>query len=181
METWKPVVGWEDSYEVSDQGRVRRSCGGRATFVGRIQKPTLSRKGYPIANLNRDGRRQIIPVHKLVALAFIGPRPAGKEINHLDGNKTNNALPNLEFVTPSENMRHSYRVLGRRVGARYGSEHVSSKLKEEQVLEIVRRYKGGERQHAIAACFGVHQVLVSQIVSGKAWSWLTGIAIVKPE
>ena len=118
METWKPVIGWEDSYEVSDEGRVRRSCEGRATFIGRIQKPTLNRKGYPIANLNRDGRRQIIPVHKLVATAFIGPRPAGKEINHRDGNKTNNALPNLEYVTPSENMRHSYRVLGRKVAPR---------------------------------------------------------------
>jgi hypothetical protein len=136
----------------------------------------LSAKGYPIANLSRDGRRQTIPVHRLVAAAFLGPCPAKQEVNHWDGNKTNNALFNLEYVTPSENMRHSYRVLGRKVAPRsYGSAHVSSKLKEDQVLEIVRRYKGGERQHALAACFSVTQTLVSQIVLGKAWSWLTGI------
>jgi hypothetical protein len=136
----------------------------------------LNRKGYPTANLRRDAKRQTIPVHKLVATAFIGPRPAGKEINHRDGNKANNALPNLEYLTPSENMRHSYRVLGRKVAPRrYGSAHVGSILKEEQVLEILQRSAGGETQVAIAACFGVTQTLISQIVLGKAWSWLTGI------
>ena len=168
METWKPVVGWEDRHEVSDQGRVRR-------LSGLVLRPSLNRDGYPRLRLKRDDVDRSVLVHRLVAAAFLGPCPAGKEVNHKDGNKANSALMNLEYVTPSENKLHSYRVLGRKAAPNYGSANGYSKLKEEQVLEIVRRYRGGENGKALAAHFGVTQPLVSMIVLGKKWSWLTGI------
>jgi len=158
METWKPVVGWEDSYEVSDQGRVRRS--------GSSSIRKLSSKGpvYPLVRLWRGGKGKTVAVHRLVATAFLGPCPVGHDVNHKDGNKTNAALSNLEYLTRSENIEHSYRVLGQ-----------VSKLQKEQVLEIVRRHKGGETGRALAACFGVTAAQVSQIISGRQWGWLTDV------
>jgi len=158
METWKPVVGWEDSYEVSDQGRVRNS------HSGGIRKLSSKVPVYPLIRLWRGGKGKTVAVHRLVATAFLGPCPAGYDVNHKDGDKTNAALANLEYLTRSENIEHSYRVLGQ-----------TSKLQKEQVLEIVRRHKGGETGRALAACFGVTAAQVSQIISGRQWGWLTDV------
>jgi hypothetical protein len=173
METWKPIVGWEDIFEVSDQGRVRRLCGAHGTVAGRIRKTPLSSWGYPRVNLQQNGRMQGIQVHRAVAAAFLGPCPAGKEVNHIDGNPANAALTNLEYVTSSENRLHSYRVLGRQPCR--GAAQGSAKLSEEQVLEIVKRHKGGEQQITLAAHFGVTPPTINAIVVGRKWSWLTGI------
>jgi hypothetical protein len=140
-----------------------------------MRKTPLNSEGYLHVQLWWKGRRQGFKVHRLVAAAFLGPCPAGKECNHKDGNRTNAALSNLEYVTQSENTLHSYRVLGRKPAPSYGEEHGRAKLKEEQVFEIIRRYKGGERQTALASHYDVSQTLVSQIVSGQTWGWLTGI------
>jgi hypothetical protein len=176
METWKPIVGWEARYEISDLGRVRRSSRGSGTFIGRIRKTPPNHKGYPTVHLIRDDGSKTTPVvHRLVTAAFLGPCPTGKEVNHKDGDKTNNALSNLEYVSASENLTHSYRVLGRKAAPKYGSAYALSKLKEEQVLEIVERLKGGETQQSLAYYFGVTQTLISTIKLGKSWSHLTGI------
>jgi hypothetical protein len=95
-ETWKPVVGYEGLYEVSDRGRVRT--------VPRILKPGTLNHGHLHVNLwiNRKGKTRT--VHRLVAAAFIGPCPDGQEVRHLDGNPTNNAVENLKYGTRSENL-----------------------------------------------------------------------------
>jgi hypothetical protein len=174
METWKPVVGWEDRYEVSDQGRVRRSCRGKSTFIGRIAKASLNSHGYPYVCLLREKRKHTLVVHKLVAIAFLGPYPAKKEVNHKDGDRTNAVLSNLEYVTRSGNNLHAYRVLGRKA-AIDSAIKAHSKLKDEQVLEIVQRLKGGETGRALAASFSVDPTQISRIKLGKTWSHLTGI------
>jgi hypothetical protein len=76
------------------------------------------RKGFPSARAylrihvkDSESRRKVLrDIHDLVALAFLGPRPAGMVINHIDGNKTNNVPSNLEYVTQKENIAHSYRT-----------------------------------------------------------------------
>lgn len=109
MTTWKPVVGFT-AYEVSDEGDVRRSAPGRRTFVGKVLKPQLAGSGYRFVCLVKGGKSSQRYVHRLVAAAFIGEAPADHEVNHRDGDKSNNHLDNLEYVTRSENCRHAVRL-----------------------------------------------------------------------
>ncbi len=98
-EIWKPCVGFENFYEVSDLGRVRRT--GKDVLAFKKHSG-----GYVMVclHVNRPAYRT---VHSLVCEAFIGPRPEGAEINHRDANKQNNYPSNLEYVTHAENMRHA--------------------------------------------------------------------------
>lgn len=105
-ETWVPVSGYLDHYEVSDLGHVRslthRDRLGRLR-KGRILKPGHVPFGYPFVNLSVDGKRWQVMVHKLVAREFLGPMPAGMETRHLDGNVLNSAASNLAYGTRAEN------------------------------------------------------------------------------
>jgi len=109
LEKWKPVVGIA-GYEVSDQGRVR---GPRRI----LKLLAYSRRGTPYlwAVMRLRGKNRRAHVGRLVAEAFISPRPEGMQVNHKDGNKKNNTPANLEWVTPKENVRHSFEIGLRRV------------------------------------------------------------------
>lgn len=111
---WKPVVGFEDRYEVSNDGRVR-SIDMHLTGKGGVQrlrkgKARLSRRnnrGYETIGLCRDNKCVTLLVHRLVAQAFIS-NPYGKpQVNHIDGDLGNNCADNLEWVTDNENKAHS--------------------------------------------------------------------------
>jgi NUMOD4 motif/HNH endonuclease len=108
QESWRPVVGYEGLYEVSDHGQVRRVAPARAATVGYILKPNTDHNGYPRVRLApAPGQHRLIRVHRLVALAFIGPPPQAHLVNHKDGNKANNHVSNLEWTTYSGNARHA--------------------------------------------------------------------------
>jgi hypothetical protein len=120
IEQWLPVVGFEGSYEVSDLGRIRsvdrvidaahgawRQPGlvvmGKRRLKGKIIRPGRAASGH--LNNTQIGKG----VHVIVAEAFIGPRPAGMETRHIDGDPSNNRLENLEYGTRSENAEDSKR------------------------------------------------------------------------
>ena len=119
QEIWKPVVGYEDRYEVSNWGNVRSisrsqlvTCSNRTyaqSYAGRLLSCTpASQSGYLMVWLQVAPKPKNATVHRLVAQAFI-PNPENKsQVNHKDGNKHNNYVENLEWVTPSENVRHAY-------------------------------------------------------------------------
>lgn len=122
MENWKSVPGFEGSHEVSDLGRVR-SVDRKALvngankkhlrfYKGRMLKPYEFPNGYMGITLELRGKGFL--VHRLVAQAFV---PNGKhkpQVNHKDGDRKNNAASNLEWVTCSENNKHSYEKLNRK-------------------------------------------------------------------
>lgn len=107
-EIWKPVCNkYRDYYEVSNLGEVRRSVGGRGTTKGKILKASNNEFGYLVVTLSKLGVLSTFFVHVLVANAFLGPCPKGKEVNHKDLNKTNNKQSNLEYLTRFWNMQHA--------------------------------------------------------------------------
>lgn len=113
QEEWRPVVGYEGSYEVSDHGRVR-SLDRFVRSTSRRGKPYLmacrGKVLRPAANKTRSGHLHVIlvgrtrTIHTLVAEAFLGPRPVGMEVRHLDDHPSNNNLSNLAYGTQSENV-----------------------------------------------------------------------------
>lgn len=112
-ENWKPVVGYEGLYEVSDFGRVRNVADRIGTFIGKILKPatTDGSKRFVLCN---HGKTQNVRCHKLVMAAFVGPRPEGLQVKHIDGDKGNNLLGNLEYAKQPRNDYYLRSVAARR-------------------------------------------------------------------
>ena len=114
-EIWKPIREYDGIYEVSNRGRVRslpRYVGGRGGSLrpipGRLRKQTKTKCGYLLTGLCVDGKISQKTTHRLVAIAFL-EKPEGKDyVNHIDGDKTNNHVNNLEWCTPSDNAIHAY-------------------------------------------------------------------------
>jgi hypothetical protein len=98
---WKPVVGYEGLYEVSQNGDIRNSR------KNKILKPILTPRGYYRISLYKGGGK-IFFVHRLVAMAFIDNTLNKKEVNHINGNKIDNNVNNLEWCTRKENSKHSW-------------------------------------------------------------------------
>ena len=171
-EEWSPTVEFSEWYDISNLGRVRRSHPGIHTFDGKIIKPSINPGGYEIIGLSMGDGRIYRSVHSLVATAFIGPYPEGKEINHIDGVKTNNNAGNLEYVTKSENQLHAY-DMGLSTPLR-GESHNMAKLSEKYVLEIIGLLDEGVlTQTEIAEMYGVVPGSISNINCGKTWQDLT--------
>ena len=112
VENWRPVVGSEDQYEVSDLGRVRSTprltaSGAPDKRLGGVLKPTTLKSGHQQVSLGRRGSARY--VHRLVLEAFVGPCPEGYVTCHYDDNPANNALSNLRWGARSENSRDAVR------------------------------------------------------------------------
>lgn len=139
-EVWKTIAE-KPLYSVSNLGRIRRDVPSR-THPSGILKPGF-RKGYAFVTFYAAGIQYKKQVHTLVAEAFIGPRPDGHQINHKNGVKHDNRSDNLEWITASQNIRHSFSVLGKQ--APMGETNGMAKLTDEQVRTI-RKHPGTLRE-----------------------------------
>ena len=101
MEIWKEIPFTNGEYMVSNHGKVK------TTKTGRILKPIIDPRGYERVCLFRSERKKRYKVHRLVATVFIDNSDNKPQVNHKDGNKRNNSVENLEWVTNDENMHHS--------------------------------------------------------------------------
>ena len=185
-ETWRPVVGYEGMYEVSDLGRVRSLPTGKGKRpCVRLLRGRPIRHGYLSVALYRgDGIQHCVTVHRLVAEAFVPRLDASfKEINHLDAVKTNNSASNLEWCDHTRNMRHAEemgrmnRATGDRNGLRAHPESVSrgerngwARLTEEDIRDIRMALASGEQGNVIAARFGCSAAHISRIGKRMCWS-----------
>lgn len=159
-EKWAPVKGFEDRYKVSTSGRVYSHK--RKMFL----KSTSKR--YPKVVLHKKGKLYNFLVHRLVANAFI-PNPQNKkQINHINGNKHDNRVENLEWCTQSENMLHAF-SLGLEK-PRQGEEHHNARLTEKEVIEI---FKSKEGTNKLAARYSIAATAVSKIRKRQRWKHLT--------
>jgi len=168
-EVWKPFPGFEKTHAVSSHGRVRRSTPGTKYPCGYVYNPKPGRKGYIRIHLRTNGKNKSIAVHRAVLAAFVGPCPDGYVCNHKNGDKSDNRLENLEWVTQKQNVRHAIHELGVHF-IPHGEEHGESKLTREEVREIRRLYDTGEYRYVdLAKMYDVSFPLIGYIVRREAW------------
>jgi hypothetical protein len=169
-EEWRSVPGYEARYQVSSLGNVRSIGVGGNGKQGRILKPMASTRfgqTYQQVAFYRNGVRHYFKVHHLVLLAFVGPRQPGYEVNHIDGDGSNNRRDNLEYVTRSENLKHAYQngLMNTR-----GDRNPAAILTWTQVEEIRHRFRSGESTgRALAREFKVSPSTISFVVTGGTW------------
>ena len=107
-EIWKPIDGFE-AYQVSSLGKVRskdryaNSGIGIRLYKGKVLKQGMDRVGYLHVVLSKDNKQKIFLVHRLVYEAFNGKIPEGMQVNHIDENKSNNSIENINLMTPKQN------------------------------------------------------------------------------
>lgn len=172
-EIWKDAVGWEGEYEVSNIGRVR----SKSRYVkqnywreGKILITCISKLGYEQVPLRTKRMSKNTSIHRLVAQAFI-PNPENKpEVNHLDNNRSNNKVENLEWVTKSENLQYSYKTKGRdNVNYMKGEQVKAAKLKEKDIIEIRKMYAENIKIKEISEIYKVGISAIHNIITRKRW------------
>ena len=178
-EIWLPIKGYENYYEVSTLGRVRaldiyvRNDGNFAGgFIKnrKVRDQQTNKYGYKTIKLCKHGKCQRYLVHRLVAKAFIPTQNYNYQINHIDGDKTNNTITNLEWVTPAQNMKHAWETGLINSEHSKGSNHANSKLTEKDVIEI--RKLAAEKQltrQQICDKFGISISTYKGIVTKRSW------------
>ena len=167
-EVWKDIAGYEGAYQISNLGRVKSlpRQGTRSTKE-KIRAISLTHDGYERIRLIFKGKDETKRVHRLVAEAFI-PNPEKKEtVNHIDGNKLNNSVSNLEWTDRHEQMHHAYKNnLKKPMG---GSSNGNAKLTQEQVEAIRKEYIPYSKEHGTVALgkkYGVNNSTIGNVVRG---------------
>jgi len=176
-------IEWRDipscsGYQASSDGQIRSverrivfRDGRSRVFPGKVLAQSNHTAGY----------RQVLPgkyngtktVHILILEAFTGYRPEGMWVNHKDGNKHNNKLENLEWVSASDNMRHAVATgLTPKPPLKRGTDQHLNKLAENQVREIRKRYANGEGIAKMAREYKVGESTVRHVIQRTSWAWL---------
>lgn len=184
-EQWRFIKGFEYRYSVSTLGRVRaetRICFnnryGYYTLKPKLLKPCLNNKSYLTVTLAKNGRSFPRLVHRLVAEAFLLNPDNKPQINHIDGDRTNNNVDNLEWCSQSENNLHSYKELGRiKIGLKGKKSTLSKIVLQIKDNNIIAEFYGtyeAERKTGIA------RQSIGKVANGKLkqaggyrWIWKT--------
>lgn len=166
MET-RPIPDWP-RYVCDREGNVF-SLKAKSGAV-RPMKARLSNSGYMFVHLRKPGKDGGQFVHRLVLRAWTGDSPDKPDVNHKNGDRLDNRLENLEWVTPKENQQHSIHVLGNKLGKpHYGTANSSAKLTPEMVRQMRDLYTSGVTSVRLGEMFGVSQPAAHAAVVGKTW------------
>ena len=176
MEEWLPVVGHEGYYSVSTLGRVRRDAPtkyrGGISYPGRVLRTYQTQYNgnkYRIVSLCTGKGWRIGKVHRMVAIAFLGPPQLGMCVNHKNGDKGDNRVQNLEWITLVENCRHAVAI----GSTLHGEKNKMAKLSASQVRTIRQLYGIGDTtQRALAKTFCTSQACIWSIIHWRTWKRL---------
>ena len=139
--------------------------------LNRPRKLFKNNSGYlMVTDRDRDAKTKNYYVHRIVAEAFIGEIPKGMAVNHIDGDKTNNHIRNLEIITYSENIRHAD-ANGLRECAK-GEDNGSSKLSNIEAEELIIDIKNGAKNKDLAVKYNLHPQYISLIRHRRRWGWM---------
>ena len=161
-ELWKPIEQFL-YLEVSSKGRVKKLA--HKNKKERIQSEfAKDRDGYCRCTVYKlDGTYTSIPVHRLVAMAFL-PNPGNKsQVNHKDGNRTNNCVDNLEWVTPKENVRHSYLYGNRKICKQVSRNTILTDFQINEIDNLRNYYTVNQ----IAKLFNIEYQSLKNIIHKK--------------
>ncbi len=173
QEIWKDVVGYEGLYQASNLGNIRsltrftkdKRYDVKKTLKGKLLKLTKREDGYLIITFRKNKTAKKFRVHRLICETFIENIENKPCVNHINGNKTDNSIKNLEWCTYKENMIHAFET-----GlSPSGEKHYISKLNNEQVLEIKQILKKDYILKDIAKKYNVTHTCIIQIRKGKSW------------
>jgi hypothetical protein len=166
MEVWKRIPNFS-RYEASSEGRLR-SLNYKNSGKVKVLKPAETGGYLKTMLLSDNGKYRSRYVHVFVCTAFKGKKPEALEINHIDGNKLNNAVVNLEYITKSENIKHAYR-LGL-IEPKVGSKNGMAKLTEQDVAEI-REYVTNKGRYygrkALSDKYNVSECTIKEVVNRR--------------
>jgi hypothetical protein len=159
-ELWRNIDGYKGVYQVSSFGRIR----SYKYNLPRILKPRVNKKGYKYINLCLDGKYKSLSVHRLVAKTFIAK--SDLTVNHKNGNKLNNCVDNLEFITITENLKHAKEnnLLAK------GENNGRSKLKKRDVDLIRFKHKNNKSIRCLSKEFGVSRSVIGKIINKLNWN-----------
>jgi hypothetical protein len=165
-ERWRAAHGFP-AYEVSNLGRVRRAAreGTKRHLPAKIMRPA-GRHYLHLDLRDTAGIKRTVDVHRLVLEAFRGPRPPGRVSNHRDGNKKNNRVGNLEWITRSGNAQHALQVLG--FQPRHGDEHPHVRHSDADVAKAREMRRQGALIREIAERFGTSTGWASDVVNHRS-------------
>lgn len=173
QEEWRPVVGREGLFEVSDQGRVRALpyemrhwCGRAIPKPGGIVSQSRHSGGYSVVSL-RDNRKHY--VHKLVMAAFVGEPEGRIDVNHINGDKSDNRLSNLEYCDRLHNVRHAI-ATGLQDNA--GEGNGMNKYSADAIRRAHQMVRSGTSTAEAARVTGVSESVINQVFSGRLWKCL---------
>lgn len=166
---WKPIQECNGVYAASNTGRIKRIVRGsrQLRLSGKPLRPVKLADGYLRLCLHYEGRQYNRLVHVLIVEAFLGPRPSGYQVNHKNGNKADNRIHNLEYVTPSENTQHAHDT---GLAKRYiGESNGRCVLTAQQVINIRVRRAKGELGVVLAAEYGVTAGTICAVYRRRNW------------
>jgi hypothetical protein len=167
----RPIPGYEGRYEMDRDGNVYALFPFKGQPSGRKMNTFRDSLGYVKLSLTHNGQMKQHTVHRLLMLTWCPIENAHeREVNHIDGNKGNNDLSNLEWVTRRENMLHAHFVIKSWTHSQVKGEQINTaKLTEDKVREIRRLFKDGQTFQDLAVKFGVTPSNISYIVRGLTW------------
>lgn len=180
QEIWKQVKN-SKFYAVSNAGKIKRLahkkwCKVNNSYSNFKEKELIidynNTKKYGRINIYfEDGSNKICGIHRLVAETFIPNPKELEQVNHIDGDKTNNHYSNLEWCNQSQNMRHRIDTLNIK-NWKKGEDCHWKKLTEEQVKEIPNLLANGFKKNKIAKMFNVCPTTITELTKGRSWKHL---------
>lgn len=179
VEEWRDVIGYEDLYKISNKGIIIRKefsiinkCNQKRTYSEKIIKPSINSSGYKKVVLRKNGVGSNEYLHRLLAIHFLPNPQKLPNVNHIDGNKLNCNLSNLEWCTISENSQHAFDNNLRYVTGynKVVQGQNQRRFSEDDVLEIKQYYKDGWTQKEIADYMGCYDSTINNIINGKHYN-----------
>lgn len=164
MKEWRAIPGYP-RYEVSSDGQVSSSKYREV----RILKPATDRGGYKFISLPKDGKGKRYSIHRLVMLAFHGE--SDMHVDHINGNKTDNSLGNLRYMTNSD---HKSMHAQKNPSVGRGESHIKAKLTKAEVVAIRNERAAGATTVALAKKYRVSRVHCGRIAAGVLWAEVGG-------
>ena len=165
---WKDIERFNGNYAVSDEGYIKNNK------TGVVFRNQTNRKGYSVVTIKpygRLGKSYNLRVHREVAIAFIPTDNILLQVNHIDGDKSNNRINNLEWCSVKENIEHSFKHDLQ--SSRKGTHNSSAKLSDIDILTIRKLYVPYDKVfgcRALAAKYNVTHSTITRITTGQGWA-----------